>query len=45
MFKLLYFQCKKMTTEIKYTIANNSKYAKEPKQATAVSAGHDFLAA
>ena len=38
----LYFQTK-ITTEIKYTVANNSHHAKEPKQATVGSAGHDLI--
>ena len=34
-----------MTIEIKYTVANNSQHAKEPKQATVGSVGHDLFAA
>ena len=34
-----------MATEIKYTAANNLHHAKEPKQATVGSVGHDLFAA
>ena len=34
-----------MSVEIKYTVAKNSKYVKEPKQATSGSAGCDLFAA
>ena len=34
-----------MSVEIKYTVAKNSKYVKEPKQATSGSAGYDLFAA
>ena len=34
-----------MSVEVKYTVANNSKHAKEPKQATIDSTGYDLLAA
>ena len=30
----------KMSTEVKYTVANNSKHAKEPKNATIGSTGY-----
>ena len=42
LFIYLYFQTK-ITTEIKYTVANNSHQAKEPKQATVGSAGHGLI--
>ena len=32
-----------MSVEVKYTIANNSKHEKEPKQATVGSAGYDLF--
>ena len=35
---------RKMSIEIKYAVANNSKDAKEPKQATTDSAGYDLFA-
>ena len=34
-----------MVSEIKNTVANNSKHAKEPKQATLGSTGHDLFTA
>ena len=34
-----------MSVEVKYPVANNSKHAKEPKQATIDSAGYDLFAA
>ena len=34
-----------MSVEIKYTVAKNSKYVKEPKQATSGSTGYDLFAA
>ena len=35
----------KMSVEVKYTVANNSTHAKEPKQTTSGSAGYDLFAA
>ena len=34
-----------MSVEVKYTVANNSTHAKEPKQTTSSSAGYDLFAA
>ena len=34
-----------MSVEVKYAVANNSKHAKKPKQATVDSAGYDLFAA
>ena len=34
-----------MSVEVKYTVANNSTHAKEPKQTTSGSAGYDLFAA
>ena len=34
----------KMSTEVKYAVANTSKYAKEPKKETIGSADHNFFA-
>ena len=33
------------TIEVKYTVANNSIHAKEPKKSTSGSAGYDLFAA
>ena len=45
LIKLFIFSSKKKTTEIKYTVANNSQRAKEPEKVTVGSAGHDLFAA